>query len=403
VAGARQAAVVPVTYNHAHLGWRGNKGEGVRVWFASNGHGEDRSAALIAEQVRAREPRWDILGAPLVGDGSSYLAKTIPVAIRGASMPSGGFSMASASAFLRDLPALAAYPRIVHGLRRVVRPGDRTVVVGDVFALLLARAAIGPVDAFLALAKSNVHMPHSALERRLVHRWGGDVLTRDPETASALRGAGVQARCLGNPLMDDLEPRHPLPPGPPLVALLPGSRPEAVGNLGVLLDIVDHLPPTVAYAVALPAWLTSEAAAGPAGRHGWTTRHDLLQKGGRSVRLYHDRFADVIRASAVVLGMAGTANEQAAGLGHVVVTCIGTGPQSTRSRLRSQERLLGGAAILVDGPPADVADAVSRLLADPSQRAWRGRQGCARMGPPGAAVAIAGAIVERLSGAASRS
>ncbi len=373
----------------------------MRVWFASNGHGEDRSAALIAEQVRVRKPGWDILGAPLVGDGSSYLAKSIPVAIRGASMPSGGFSMVSARAFFRDLPALTAYPRILHGLRGAVRPGDRAIVVGDVFALLLARAAVGPVDVFLALAKSNAHMPHSAIERHVMGRWGGDVLTRDPETASALLDAGVGARCLGNPLMDDLEPRQPLPPGSPLVALLPGSRAEAVENLGVLLDVVDHLPPAVEYTVALPAWLTFDGAAGPAGRHGWTTRDDLLLKGGRRVRLHSDRFADVVRASAVVLGMAGSANEQAAGLGRVVVTCVGTGTQSTRSRLRLQERLLGGAAILVDGPPADVADAVSRLLADPSERAWRGQVGRARMGPPGASAAIAGAIVERLAGAAS--
>jgi uncharacterized protein (TIGR03492 family) len=88
-------------------------------------------------------------------------------------------------------------------------------------------------------------------------------------------------------------------------------------------------------------------------------------------------------------GMAGTANEQAAGLGRVVITFPGHGPQACRARLRIQERLLGGAAIFVDGPAETVAAEIVRLLDDPEERARRAQAGRNRMGPPGASARIA--------------
>jgi uncharacterized protein (TIGR03492 family) len=361
----------------------------LRVWFVSNGRGEDRSAALIARHLRSLGPGADVVGAPIVGDGDEYRARGVPVAVRGARPASGGFSIVSPSAFFGDLAALPSYAAWYMTARRLAQAGDRSVVVGDVFALLLARAAIGPPDALVSLPKSSVHLPHSRLERWMMRRVPHRVFTRDLVTAQVLGRTGIAASWLGNPLMDDLDPTAPSPEGPPSVALLPGSRREALPNLEVLLGVVERLHSSLRLVCALVSSLDRVGVAQAADRRGWTLSGDQFRKGDRAVDLYWDRFADAVHASVLVVGMAGTANEQAAGLGRVVVTCPGHGPQACRARLRAQEQLLGGAAVFVDGSPEAVAAEVARLLDNPEERARRAQAGRARMGPPGANARIA--------------
>ncbi len=362
----------------------------MHVWFVSNGRGEDRSAALIARHLRSLGTDAQVVGAPIVGAGDEYRARGIPMAVRGARPASGGFSTVTASAFVRDLPALPAYASWYRSTRRLAAPGDRSVVVGDVFALLLARAALGAPDAFVSLPKSDAHLPHSRLERRILRAMQCSVFTRDLETARTLAGAGVAAQCAGNPLMDDLEPTAQLPvDARPCVAILPGSRQEALRNLSLLLGVVERLDPSVRFVCALVSSIENIDVLAAAGHSGWTLACDRLTKGNRVVDLYWDRFADAVSSSTLVVGMAGTANEQAAGLGRVVVTCAGHGPQASRSRLELQQRLLGGAAIFVDGPAVAVAAEVVRLLGDPDERARRAGIGRERMGPPGASARIA--------------
>jgi uncharacterized protein (TIGR03492 family) len=361
----------------------------LRVWFVSNGRGEDRSAALIARGLSGLRADIDVLGAPIVGDGDEYRVRRVPVAARGARPASGGFSTVSPLAFLRDLPVAPSYLSWFRSARRLARPGDRSLVVGDVFALLLARAAFGPAVALVSLPKSSLHLPHSSLERRILRTVPRHVFTRDPVTAQDLGRAGVAASWFGNPLMDDLAPAAAAPAGSPCVALLPGSRREALGNLQALFDVVDRLDSSLRFACALVSTLDRRLVAEAVKRRGWTISGDQLRKGDRAVALYWDRFADAVHASVVAAGMAGTANEQAAGLGRVVITFPGHGPQACRARLRIQERLLGGAAIFVDGPAEVVAAEIVRLLDDPGERARRAQAGRNRMGPPGASARIA--------------
>jgi uncharacterized protein (TIGR03492 family) len=369
----------------------------VRVWFVSNGRGEDRSAALIARELCTLVPAAEVVGAPIVGAGDEYQARGIPAAVRGARPASGGFSTVGPSAFVRDAPALPSYAAWYLSARRLARRGDRSVVVGDVFALLLARAAIGTPDAFVSLPKSSVHLPHSRLERPILRRVPRHVFARDLVTAQALARAGIAASWLGNPLMDDLEPTVPPPEGPVHVTLLPGSRGEALRNLEVLLAVVERLDPLLRFVCALVPSLDRADVARAAERCGWAMSGDRIRNGERAVDLWWNRFADAIHASALVVGMAGTANEQAAGLGRAVVTCRGRGPQACRARLRAQERLLGGAAVFVDGSPEAVAAEAARLLDSPDERARRGQAGQARMGPPGASARIAQHLADRWS------
>jgi uncharacterized protein (TIGR03492 family) len=98
--------------------------------------------------------------------------------------------------------------------------------------------------------------------------------------------------------------------------------------------------------------------------------------------------------------MAGTANEQAAGLGKPIVTCPGFGPQFTERFVRGQIRLLGGAVVAVKQDPTALALEAKAILLDEQRYKQMAAQGKARMGEPGAASRMV-EIIARLARAGS--
>ena len=54
-------------------------------------------------------------------------------------------------------------------------------------------------------------------------------------------------------------------------------------------------------------------------------------------------FMDVLHQSSMVIGLAGTANEQAMFAKRPLISFIGTGPQSTKQRFVEQHQLIDGA------------------------------------------------------------
>ena len=120
----------------------------------------------------------------------------------------------------------------------------------------------------------------------------------------------------------------------------------------------------------------------------------MLRKWNKVVKMGKDLFETVLHDSTLVVGMSGTANEQAVGMGRPVVSFMGAGAQTTPARMIDQERLLGGAAVYISDFPEGVSREVSWLLAHPEERARRGAIGCERMGPPGGAKKIAEFLAE---------
>ncbi len=355
-----------------------------RLLFVSNGVGED----LIAARIIASLPAADVAVAayPLVGVGT--YPPHIPLLDPRRDLPSSGFSLRNG---LRGLGADLASGII--GLwfaqRRTLAAQrgrfDLAVAVGDVYCLWMARLA-APRAALVATADSVRAGAFNPPSRRALRRHASRIFARDPDTAAALVAMGLPAVWLGNVMMDLVQPAGEtfgLAPEVPVVTLLPGSRREAPENAALLAQaataIADRIP-DVRFLMALAPAVSLAAI------------RERTGTPGARLRLTTD-FADTVARATVVIGMAGTANEQAAGLGKPVVAFPGPGTQFGPEFLRAQHLLLGDAVV-----PArdwrDAADAVVRLLRDSDERDRRGAIGRERMGPPGGAQRIAEALLD---------
>jgi uncharacterized protein (TIGR03492 family) len=269
-------------------------------------------------------------------------------------------------------------------------------VVGDVFILLLAYFGLQRKAIFLATAKSDHMNPHTSLEEWIIRRCSSRMLTRDGYTAQRLRTKGIDARFLGNPMMDGIGEASAEKQGhPPTIGLFPGSRDEADLNFRRILAVIDLLPEPARYLCAVSPGLDIEKMAESVRAEGWTlTGGEMLCKGDKAVQMGKDLFETVLHDSTLVIGMAGTANEQAAGVGRPVVSFLGAGTQTTPSRMIDQERLLGGAVAYISDFPEGVAREISWLLAHPEEREKRGAIGRERMGSSGGARKIAEFLVQ---------
>jgi uncharacterized protein (TIGR03492 family) len=101
--------------------------------------------------------------------------------------------------------------------------------------------------------------------------------------------------------------------------------------------------------------------------------------------------------ASVVLGTAGTANEQATGLGIPVISFPTQGPQFTELFARAQKRLLGDAVWLEPAEPTRLANAVRQAHENKSLREAVAKAGLMRIGKSGAAKKIARDIAEHLT------
>ncbi|MDQ7827789.1 MAG: lipid-A-disaccharide synthase-related protein [Armatimonadota bacterium] len=387
-----------------------------RLLVVSNGYGEDLIAARILRELREVE----VAAFPLVGAGPAY-PPGVPRLGPRADLPSGGFG------FRDDLRGLWSDLRagalgLVRAQRRALRAAgagdgagagagagagpDLVLAVGDVYALWMALAVGAPValvataDTVLARRPSLLHL---ALLRRARH-----VFARDQATAAWLAARGVAASAPGNVMVDCLEETSPdfaLPPGVPAVALLPGSRGDAARNAALLARVAAWATaarPEVHFLLALAPTVDADAVlAGFEVGLGPSTIGVLGQGAAaagapRPVRIQLTRtFTAAVARAEVVVGLAGTANEQAAALGRPVVAFPGRGAQYTPRFLALQSRVLGEALVPTPSPDAAAAAAL-RLLSDPAERARRGEVGRQRMGPPGAAPRIAAWLRDHL-------
>ena len=146
------------------------------------------------------------------------------------------------------------------------------------------------------------------------------------------------------------------------VLLLPGSRlPEARQNLERMLALLEELPAGLRqhdFQAALVRELPAAAVEALAASRGWslsssTSRSLWLKRQGLVLQCCWGQFTTLLPAAQVVVSMAGTASEQAAGLGKPVLQLAGHGPQFTVGFAEAQRRLLGPAVHCAEGDVDD--------------------------------------------------
>ena len=386
----------------------------------SNGHGEDLNGSLISDAVTALAPGCTMAALPIVGGGGAYRRRGLPLLVQGGDLPSGGMVYQGWNLW-KDLSA-GLLPQTLAQIRAARAQGRRhrlVLSVGDHVPLLFAWLTGRPTVVFLVSTSSYYEgrLRLSPLTRWLCGRAAvRQVLTRDAFTARDLQAQGLaKARFVGYPIMDALgesggqvaakAPIHdPVP-----IALLPGSRfPEAQANLLLMLQVCESLGqrapdrPWLFEAAVVPGTvgplLQPQLASA-----GWQLGEDGLHKGRLRVSVRSDAFAATLRRARLVLGMAGTAVEQAVGLGKPVVQLVGRGPQFSYAFAEAQMRLLGEAVFTVGNQPAGTreiqgaADLILHLLGDPDLPQLCHQCGLERVGAPGGSSAIAQVLIDELN------
>ncbi len=333
--------------------------------------------------------------------------------------PSGGFPFASANNLIADIKAglLTIVPRQIRTMQRVRSRVRAVLAVGDAYALFLGwlGSARGrkPLFHLQPLISAHYLEKRSWFDRirhlnelgaedflwfeRWLQRSAKKVYVRDRLTESRAQNLGIaQAVFYGSFAMDMLgPPERPIDCQKPVIALLPGTRADASFSLPIMIQAASLLPEFE----AVVAWaLPWEKVRLPAGFSLKVESEDqaVATNGTTSVRLQKGAFSAILHITRVAIGTAGTANEQAAGLGIPVVAFPTLGPQYTRAFAERQKRLLGDALHLVAAEPYSVAEATQRLAKPGEARQRASSAARERLWPKGALPRIACELKEVL-------
>jgi len=399
-----------------------------RLLCLSNGHGEDLNTGLILDALQALSPEIEVFAMPIAGAGTVYRNRKIPIIGPTQTMPSGGIFYMNPLFFLRDIFSgliLLTWQQLQATLK-IAPSCDLILATGDIVVLGLAWLTKRPYCAFIVSTSSyyegELKLPSLAWACLRSSRCQA-IYTRDAFTAQELQAKGFKnAIFLGYPIMDAIQPQEPRDsqkinrenqsPNTPLITLFPGSRiPEAAHNLQHLLNLclgVGKIIPSQ-FVVALVTLVTPEMLAEISQQSGWqldvnpgNSLHLTLHKDTVIVHCYYQAFADILQSCDLVWGMAGTAVEQAVGLGKPVLQIPGKGPQFTYRFAEAQNRLLGS-SVQTLAPNLDLASQIKQTQAW-IETVWQNsaylencqRNGRERVGGPGGAKAIAQAIKQML-------
>ncbi|MFQ4136389.1 lipid-A-disaccharide synthase-related protein [Nodosilinea sp. PGN35] len=403
----------------------------MKLLCISNGHGEDGIAVRILKQLRSLPGAPALAALPIVGEGRAYEKAGIALQGPTQAMPSGGFIYMDRYQLWRDLRGglVGLTLAQLKTARQWAQSGGKILAVGDIVPLAIAWQS-GADYFFIGTAKSEYYLRNEAGRlpgRPPLEGWSGSVyvpwerwlmahprcrgaFVRDQLTADLLQKRGVPACYPGNPMMDDLDTSADrlaqltaiVAPADSVLtlALLPGSRaPEAFDNwqrmVGAIAAVMESFGDRqVRLLAALAPSLNLAAFKDVLLDAGWLPgpgEYPTFYRGNGVVVLTTNAFAECLHLADAALATAGTATEQAVGLGKPVVTFPGPGPQFTYAFAEAQSRLLGPSIILLN-QPGEAGAALQACLADGPRLQRIAENGRRRMGLPGAAGAIAKAL-----------
>ena len=371
-----------------------------RFLIISNGHGED---AIAAQLIARLPPNVFAEAYPMIGGGKAYDG-ICPIVGPRATLASEGWRNVKGSV-RRDVVSggLLTIPPALRFLQAIRGHYDRLIVVGDMVGVLACLASGHRNLVYIDVYKTGAARLYSRLERWAIARTCAMVFCRADSLAQLLRHDGVDARAPGNLMMDtiprgqyDVAARRTRPLA---VALLPGSRALTGESFALQVAALRQVPaeqrPDVFLAVAGNVNVEELA------RSAQLTRAPMLSSEPDDLGMLRDNeltvhmargraMGNLLEAADVVMSQAGTASVQALGMGKPVITFIN--PRDRRSRFEDEQRLFGGARVVVEAQAGQVGAALARLLEDEPQRTRLGSIGRERIGGPGALGQIVSAL-----------
>lgn len=361
------------------------------ILFLSNGYGEDTIAAYIIENLRKKIDS-NISAFPLVGTGKPYQSFNITLTGPCKDLPSGG-DLHSPGRFLLDIKSglLNLLWKQYLFLRKIRKNIHLTVAAGDIYPVIMASlAGIKPL-VFIGTAKSNWYYPYSFPEKILIKRFCKITFTRDLPTCEDLKKSGINCIYGGNPMMNCFEcsdEDFSIEGDSTVIAILPGSRDVAYRDFPVILSSVEKISHMssikMSFLVALSPSIKEEKLASLS--EGWSFLRSnnnfitaYLKKGNLELKLIKNKFGDVIKRANIVIGQAGTGNEQAAGLGKPVVAFDSEGHTEPGWYRARQKGLLGDSLSVVNSSGEAIAGEVLSILDDKNRRDYMSKTGRERM------------------------
>jgi len=355
-----------------------------KLLFITNGHGEDLAAAEIIKKLPVK---INISVLPIVGKGEIF--KNLDVQVLGPKkkLPSGGFSLRNLWFLIKDLSAGLLKNTLgqIKLLFKLKKKFDLVVGIGDIVPIIGSMFIKAPFI-FVGVNKSCYYQTfgysYTPWEKLLLQSRALKVFVRDRKTEEGLKKRGIKIACAeyaGNLLMDCMGQMINDPPkaekmtneGHIIIGFLPGTRDDTNLNIEDFEKLAEEIIKTKEPRVKIKFIIA-------------TTLKDLPSC------MENKPFNQVLKESNLIIGLSGTGNEQAAGLGKPVVSFYGRGSQYNKKFAKAQKELLGQALCLIQ---AHDLTAVARnawsLLRNPEKIKRMSKIGQERMGEQGAAKKIA--------------
>jgi len=332
-----------------------------KILILSNGHGEDLSGSLIAKQFV--KSGYSVHALPIVGMGNHYEKEKIKIIGKTKEFRTGGIGYNSFKGRLTEILG----GEIFYLLKRlyltfkIKKKYDYFFVVGDIvpvfFAWICKKDFFTYLVAYSSHYEGKLKLPWPS-KFFLLSKKAIKIYTRDSLTANDLTlQLKKKVFFLGNPFMDKFFPiniNKEFKKSKFSIGLFPGSRfPEILDNFVLILEVLEALSDLryfqkIEFNFAIVNALSSSKIKEIFQNRRWLYLEKIKEKyclkfqyKSLEVNIYWNNFDKILLKSRFCISMAGTAAEQAIGLGKPVIQIEGKGPQFTKSFAEAQRRLLG--------------------------------------------------------------
>jgi len=330
-----------------------------KILVLSNGHGEDLSGSLIAKQFV--KSGYSVNALPIVGKGNHYEKEKIKIIGKTKEFSTGGIGYNSFRGRLSEIfgGEIFYLLRKLYLTYKLRKKYDYFFVVGDIVPIFFAWVCKKDFFTYLVAysshyeGKLNLPWPSKFFLRSQKAKkiYARDFLTANDLTLQLKKKVSF----LGNPFMDKFFSRNTeLKKSGFSIGLFPGSRfPEVLENFILIVELLEALSDAryfqrIDFNFAIVNALSSSKIKEIFQNRRWLCLENIRDKyrlkfqyKSLEVNIYWNNFDKILLKSRCCISMAGTAAEQAIGLGKPVIQIEGKGPQFTKSFAEAQRRLLG--------------------------------------------------------------